>query len=46
MDPEFKLSEERKRFKTVLIMAHKRVLPALFVVAPIANRMMTENKTI
>ena len=44
MDPEFKLSEDRKRFGSVLHTAHKGVLSALAVVAPIANRMMAENK--
>ena len=44
MDLEVKLSEDRKRFESVLHMAHKGVLSALVTVAPITNRMMVENK--
>ena len=44
MDKEVQLSEEKKRFENVLFTVHRGVLTALTAMAPIANRMMIQNK--
>ena len=44
MDLEDKLSEDKKRFASILHTAHKGVLSSLSEVTPIANCMMAENK--
>ena len=44
MVKEVHLSEENKRFKNVLFTVHRGILTAMTAIAPIANRMMAQNK--
>lgn len=44
MDKEVNLNEEKKKFENVLYTVHRGVLTSLSALAPIANRMMVQNK--
>ena len=44
MDKEVRLSEDKKRFENVLYTVHRGVLTAVTMNAPIAKRMMAQNK--
>ena len=44
MDKEVHLSEEKKQFENVLFTVYRGILIAIAAIAPIANRMMAQNK--
>ena len=44
MDKEIHLSEEKTRFENVQFTVHRGILTAMTAIAPIANRLMAQNK--